>query len=146
PSRSSSERLSTPPPGPAGMTMQPWDLSPVVDPRRRCPLHERHLLSLSTGGAALAFKGWPIEAVEIYEGLEADNTKAYWQAHKAVYDECVKGPMEEVLAELSEEFGAGRVFRPYRAVRFSSDKTPYKLNCAAHLPGGYLSFAADGLM
>ena len=26
------ERFSTPPPGPAGMTMQPWDLSPVVDP------------------------------------------------------------------------------------------------------------------
>jgi uncharacterized protein (TIGR02453 family) len=37
------------------------------------------------------------------------------------------------------------VFRPYRDTRFSKDKTPYKLNCAAHLPGGYISFSADGL-
>ena len=94
----------------------------------------------------MAFKGWPVEAVEFYEGLEADNTKAYWQAHKSVYEQRVKAPMEDLLAELSEEFGAGRVFRPYRDVRFSSDKTPYKLNCAAHLPHGYVSFGADGLM
>jgi uncharacterized protein (TIGR02453 family) len=30
-------------------------------------------------------------------------------------------------------------------VRFSKDKDPYKLECAAHLPGGYVSFSADGL-
>ena len=30
------------PPAPAGMTMQPWNLSPVVDPRCRCPLHEAY--------------------------------------------------------------------------------------------------------
>ena len=93
----------------------------------------------------MVFKGWPVEAVEFYEGLEADNTKVYWQEHKAVYEQCVKGPMEELLAELADEFGAGRIFRPYRDVRFSSDKTPYKLNCAANLPGGYVSFSADGL-
>lgn len=93
----------------------------------------------------MAFKGWPIEAVEFYEGLEADNTKAYWLDHKTVYEQKVKGPMEELLAELAGEFGAGKVFRPYRDVRFSNDKTPYKLNCAAHLPGGYVSFSADGL-
>jgi uncharacterized protein (TIGR02453 family) len=53
--------------------------------------------------------------------------------------------MEELLAELAGAYGQGRVFRPYRDVRFSKDKTPYKLNCAAHLPGGYVSFSADGL-
>jgi uncharacterized protein (TIGR02453 family) len=37
------------------------------------------------------------------------------------------------------------VFRPYRDVRFSVDKTPYKLSCAAHLPGGYVSVSADEL-
>jgi uncharacterized protein (TIGR02453 family) len=93
----------------------------------------------------MAFKGWPVEAVEFYEGLEADNTKAYWQEHKAVYERCVKGPMDELLAELADAFGSGRVFRPYRDVRFSKDKTPYKLNCAAHLPGGYISVSADEL-
>jgi uncharacterized protein (TIGR02453 family) len=93
----------------------------------------------------MAFKGWPVEAVEFYEGLEGDNTKTYWQEHKAVYERCVKGPMEDLLAELADAYGSGRVFRPYRDVRFSKDKTPYKLNCAAHLPGGYISVSADGL-
>ncbi|MEA2592265.1 MAG: hypothetical protein QOD62_2096 [Actinomycetota bacterium] len=30
----------------------------------------------------MAFRGWPAEAHEFFEGLEADNTKAYWQDHK----------------------------------------------------------------
>jgi uncharacterized protein (TIGR02453 family) len=93
----------------------------------------------------MAFKGWPVEAVEFFEELEADNSKAFWQAHKSVYEKAVKGPMEELLAELAGEFGAGRVFRPYRDVRFSKDKAPYKTNCAAHMPGGYVSFSAEGL-
>ncbi len=93
----------------------------------------------------MAFAGWPIEAVEFYEGLEADNSKVYWQDHKAVYDRRVKAPMEELLAELADEFGTGKIFRPYRDVRFSADKTPYKTNCAATIGSGYISFSADGL-
>ena len=34
----------------------------------------------------VSFKGWPAEAIEFFEGLEADNTKAYWQDNKAVYE------------------------------------------------------------
>ena len=93
----------------------------------------------------MAFQGWPIEAVEFYEGLEADNSKVYWQDNKAVYDRQVKAPMEELLAELADEFGAGKIFRPYRDVRFSADKTPYKTNCAATIGSGYVSFSAEGL-
>jgi uncharacterized protein (TIGR02453 family) len=38
------------------------------------------------------------------------------------------------------------VFRPYRDVRFSKDKSPYKTAIAATLAGGgYISFSADGL-
>jgi uncharacterized protein (TIGR02453 family) len=93
----------------------------------------------------MAFRGWPIEAVEFYEGLEADNSKVYWTERKGVYDRKVKAPMEELLAELAEEFGAGKLFRPYRDVRFSADKLPYKTNCAAMIGSGYVSFSADGL-
>ncbi|GFM16003.1 putative uncharacterized protein [Mycobacterium sp. PO1] len=93
----------------------------------------------------MAFRGWPIEAVEFYEGLEADNSKVYWQEHKAVYEQQVKAPMEELLAELADEFGEGKLFRPYRDVRFSADKTPYKTTCAATLGKGYVAFSADGL-
>jgi len=93
----------------------------------------------------VAFTGWPVEAIEFFEGLEDDNSRAYWQAHKSVYLECVKGPMEALLAELEDDFGPGRVFRPNRDVRFSNDKSPYKLNCAAQLTGGYVSMSADEL-
>jgi|SRR5579871_6577440 len=94
----------------------------------------------------MAFRGWPVEAVEFYEGLEADNSKSYWQAHKAVFEQSVKRPMEELLVELAGEFGEGRIFRPYRDVRFSADKSPYKTNLAATFAaGGYVSLSADGL-
>lgn len=93
----------------------------------------------------MAFTGWPVEGVEFYEGLQADNSKVYWQEHKAVYERDVRAPMEQLLAELADEFGAGKLFRPYRDVRFSADKTPYKTNCAATLGAGYISFSADGL-
>ena len=93
----------------------------------------------------MAFQGWPIEAVEFYEGLEADNSKVYWQDNKSAYDRHVKAPMEQLLAELADEFGAGKIFRPYRDVRFSADKTPYKTNCAATIGSGYVSFSAEGL-
>ncbi len=93
----------------------------------------------------MAFTGWPVEAVEFFEGLEDDNSRTYWLANKAVYEHSVKGPMEALLAELEDEFGPGKVFRPYRDVRFSADKTPYKLSCAAHLTGGYVSVSADEL-
>jgi uncharacterized protein (TIGR02453 family) len=93
----------------------------------------------------MAFTGWPVEAVEFYEGLQADNSKVYWQEHKAVYERDVRGPMEQLLSELADEFGAGKLFRPYRDVRFSADKTPYKTTCSATVGAGYISFAADGL-
>jgi uncharacterized protein (TIGR02453 family) len=94
----------------------------------------------------VAFRGWPSEALEFYEGLEADNSKTYWLAHKDSYDRQVYAPMVELLAELQPEFGAGKVFRPYRDVRFSADKSPYKTAIAASLDGGgYLQLSASGL-
>jgi len=93
----------------------------------------------------MAFKGWPVEAVEFYEGLEIENSKAYWQAHKEVYEHAVRAPMEHLLADLADEFGAGRIFRPYRDVRFSADKSPYKTNCAATVGDGYVSVSAEEL-
>ncbi|NIL77748.1 MULTISPECIES: DUF2461 domain-containing protein [Rhodococcus] len=74
----------------------------------------------------MAFTGFPFAALDFYEDLEADNSKPWWNAHKDVYEESVKVPMVELLAELKGEFGSGKVFRPYRDVRFSKDKTPYK--------------------
>jgi uncharacterized protein (TIGR02453 family) len=94
----------------------------------------------------MAFRGWPAEALEFYEGLEADNSKSYWTDHKGVYDTAVYGPMVALLADLADEFGEGRIFRPYRDVRFSPDKTPYKTAIAATVGSGYVHLSADGLM
>jgi uncharacterized protein (TIGR02453 family) len=95
------------------------------------------------------FAGWPDEALEFFEGLEADNAKAYWEPRKAVYEHKVKAPMEALLAELGGEFGPFKIMRPYRDVRFSADKTPYKTNIGAgsHAGAGgvYVSFSANGL-
>ncbi|MFD9686951.1 DUF2461 domain-containing protein [Kitasatospora sp. NPDC001309] len=94
----------------------------------------------------MTFTGWPAEALDFYEHLEADNSKTFWQAHKAQYDEAVRAPMELLLAELEPEFGPGKIFRPNRDVRFSADKSPYKTHIGAHLEaGGYVQLSADGL-
>jgi uncharacterized protein (TIGR02453 family) len=94
----------------------------------------------------MAFRGWPAEAVGFFEGLEADNSKAYWLANKDVYDRCVRGPLDALLDELAPEFGPGRPFRPYRDVRFSRDKSPYKTSAAALVgAAGYIAISAEGL-
>ena len=92
------------------------------------------------------FDGFGEYAVEFYDGLLADNSKAYWTDNRATYDGDVRAPMVALLAALEPEFGAGKVFRPYRDVRFSADKTPYKTHCGGHAPGGYVQVGPDGLM
>ncbi len=96
--------------------------------------------------ARMGFRGWTAEAIEFYEGLEADNSKTYWNENKSVYENFVLRPMTELLAELGPEFGASKLFRPYRDVRFSADKAPYKTTIAATLElGGYVQLSAEGL-
>jgi len=86
-----------------------------------------------------------MEALDFFEGLEADNSKTYWTANKAIYDEKVYAPMAALVADLEAEFGSGKIFRPYRDVRFSADKTPYKTNIGAVLGEGYVQLSAAGL-
>jgi uncharacterized protein (TIGR02453 family) len=93
----------------------------------------------------MSFQGWPPAALEFYQGLEADNSKAYWLAHKGVYEQKIKAPMDALLADLTEEFGEVHPFRPYRDIRFSSDKSPYKTAIAATVGSMYVHLSAEGL-
>jgi uncharacterized protein (TIGR02453 family) len=94
----------------------------------------------------MTFHGWTDAILDFFEGLEADNSKSYWQAHKKVYDEQVRDPMQDLLAELADEFGQAKIFRPNRDIRFSSDKSPYKTQIGATLAGhGYVQVSAGGL-
>jgi uncharacterized protein (TIGR02453 family) len=101
----------------------------------------------------VSFEGFPDEGLVFYEGLEADNSKTYWTRHKADYDAHVRAPLQALLDEIASEFGTAKVFRPYRDVRFSHDKTPYKTHQGAvvHPEGAgagswYIQISAEGLM
>ena len=95
----------------------------------------------------MTFTGIPVAALDFYEDLENDNSKTFWTAHKHVYDESVRAPLEELGAALAEEFGTPKVFRPYRDVRFAKDKTPYKTNQGVYFGDSarYLHISAAGL-
>jgi uncharacterized protein (TIGR02453 family) len=74
-----------------------------------------------------AFDGFGAGAVAWFEGLEHDNSRAYFTATRATFDAEVRGPFEQLLEELRDEFGGDvHVFRQHRDVRFSPDKSPYK--------------------
>src|SRR5258708_20858138 len=93
----------------------------------------------------VSFEGWQEEALEFYAGLEADNSKNYWLAHKQVYDNSVLLPMSELMAELEPDHGDSKIFRPYRDVRFSKDKSPYKTAIGARIGPAYVQLSANGL-
>jgi len=96
------------------------------------------------------FSGFPEAALDFYDDLEIDNTKSFWEAHRDVYDTAVKQPMQALTAALADEFGDAKIFRPYRDVRFSKDKTPYKTHQGAFVgvapaTGFYLQIGAPGV-
>ena len=97
------------------------------------------------------FRGWPESALDFYRELEANNDRAFWSAHKDVYERDVKAPFEALSELVAEEFGPLRVFRPNRDVRFSKDKSPYKTRCYAVTEGEggeayYVEISAQGLV
>lgn len=77
-------------------------------------------------GSPARFEGLPAEAFDFYDALAANNTRPWWNEHKADYTRFVRDPLAALLSELSAEFGEGHLFRPYRDARFSKDKTPIK--------------------
>ncbi|MER3389614.1 MAG: DUF2461 domain-containing protein [Microcella sp.] len=99
----------------------------------------------------MTFAGFDSDAFAFYDELEAHNTREWWLAHKSRYDEHVRGPVAALVDELGAEFGAIKIFRPNRDVRFSADKSPYKTQVsfvtqsttgAAH----YLQLSSEGVM
>lgn len=99
----------------------------------------------------MSFQGFPVEAFDFYEGLAADNSRAYWGDHRTAYETVVRAPMTALLAELADEFGPPTMFRPYRDVRFSKDKSPYKTHQGGFIGaedaiGWYVEVSAVGLM
>jgi len=98
----------------------------------------------------MAFSGFPEAAFTFYERLAADNSRTFWHANKSEYQASVRAPLDALLADL-HEYGPFHVFRPYKDVRFSKDKVPYKDHQGAYgeSQGGagfYVQLSASGLM
>lgn len=94
------------------------------------------------------FSGWRGDFQGYFYGLRLNNNKNYFEAHRKQYETEIKAPMLALLADLEPEFGPPRrVSRPNRDIRFSADKSPYKLNIYADVErGGYVALDADGLV
>jgi uncharacterized protein (TIGR02453 family) len=98
----------------------------------------------------MAFTGIPAAAIDFYDRLEADNSKSFWQANKATFNEVVKGPAQELGEELAE-YGPFHMFRPHNDLRFSKNKPPYKTHQGAYGEseggaGHYFQISSTGLM
>lgn len=99
----------------------------------------------------MTFDGIPEAAFDFYDDLEVDNSRTFWAEHHQTYEDAVRTPVVELAKALESEFGAAKVFRPQRDVRFSKDKTPYKTRQgvfvqAATATGYYLQVSAAGVM
>ena len=94
----------------------------------------------------MTFTGFDEDAVAFYRELTLNNDRGFWLANRERYQERVVAPMHALAALLEDEFGAGKLFRPYRDVRFSPDKSPYKLHAGMTFErGGYVQVSAEGL-
>jgi uncharacterized protein (TIGR02453 family) len=89
------------------------------------------------------FEGFPPTAFAWFRGIEADNSRAWFTAHRDTYDDAVRGALEAMLEEFADELG-GRVkmFRQNRDIRFSRDKSPYKTTTYGLIIGRPDSLAA----
>ena len=104
--------------------------------------------------------------LKFFSALAKNNNREWFTAHKDEYRELVVAPLSVFITEMaprlrkiSPQFVAdpkpngGSMFRIYRDVRFSRDKSPYKLHAACqfrhriardvHAPGFYVHIAAQ---
>jgi uncharacterized protein (TIGR02453 family) len=86
------------------------------------------------------FVGFRPQALTFFRQLARHNAKDWFEAHRADYEADVKQPMAELVEEVDvrlatiapELIGDPKrsVFRIYRDIRFSNDKSPYKTHAA----------------
>ncbi len=82
------------------------------------------------------FAGMPKEALTFLADLEQNNNRAWFDAHKQIYQEKLRAPLEEFCAAVGAQMATfapdyltepkRAIFRIYRDTRFSNNKTPYK--------------------
>ena len=88
------------------------------------------------------FGGFQREGIDFMKRLKRNNNRPWFEKHKEEYEALVKLPMQSLIVALHPHFEVfapefdihpkKSLFRIYRDVRFSKDKTPYKTHVAAH--------------
>jgi uncharacterized protein (TIGR02453 family) len=90
-------------------------------------------------GQAVEFSGYPKDCLDFLDDLAANNNKAWFQENKTRYEESVLEPSRAFVRVLArrfpQELSPGltadprinkSLFKIYRDIRFSKDKTPFK--------------------
>jgi uncharacterized protein (TIGR02453 family) len=89
------------------------------------------------------FKGFADADGRFFKQLAKNQDREWFQAHKEDFETGWNQPMKDLLEDLREEIddtfahcdlGEPKVFRIFRDVRFSKDKTPYKTHIAGCIP------------
>jgi len=103
--------------------------------------------------------------LEFFKELAANNHKDWFDANRKRYETVVRDPFKSFISQLIKEMSKSdpdlqieakdAIFRINRDIRFSKDKTPYKLNNSAIIspegrknknnPGVYLEFGPEKL-
>ena len=107
------------------------------------------------------------DSLKFLKQLDKNNNREWFEQHKQEYEDRVRSPaldfiadMADAIESLSPHFLAipkkvgGSIMRPYRDVRFSKDKRPFKTNVGiqfrhfmakdVHAPGFYLHIEPGG--
>jgi uncharacterized protein (TIGR02453 family) len=90
------------------------------------------------------FSGFTREAFSFWKGLERNNNRDWFHAHKNRYEQAVRRPMQLLIEEFTPLYGPGRLSRINKDMRFAKEK-PYKNYLATGLAGNYISFSKEGL-
>lgn len=96
------------------------------------------------------------EILDFFADLEFNNNREWFELNKKRYEATVKKPMEAFAAEMIGRMQQiepqismtpkDAVFRIYRDIRFSKDKTPYKTNAGMYIsPSGKNHFGTPGV-
>src|SRR3954468_6721207 len=92
-----------------------------------------------SSSSTATFAGFPREGLEFLEGLAADNSRDYFDAHRSTYEAALLQPAKDFVVAFGEELRArvspglraeprvnGSILRINRDTRFTTDKRPYK--------------------
>jgi len=90
------------------------------------------------------FPGFPPETVKFFRSLKRNNNREWFLPRKELFEAKVKAPMIDLVEALNADLAGfapdyindpkKAVYRIYRDVRFSVDKSPYKTHLAAIFP------------